>query len=177
MTKKLLTGLLLTLGLMSAANAKIYTLAPKTTQCYLLSHDKLQQKLACHMTATAATGSVWWTRRDFRLENGKIIKTLAKDSQRKYLAKTDKVIMPYTSEMNPSEEVISITTINNRPAIRQNRWLKNYQIMSWEEFWGDHTELLPSQINQMTDRLACLQVEDKSFEICTPYPDNDFRTD
>lgn len=46
--------------------------------------------------------------------------------------------------------------------------------MNWEEFWGNHTELLP---NQMTDRLACLQLENKSFEICTPYNHNDFRTD
>jgi hypothetical protein len=82
--------------------------------------------------------------------------------------------MPFTSELDRGDDQISIATINNQPAIRQNRWLKDYRVMNLEEFWGNHNQLLP---NQMTDRLACLQLEDKSFEICTHYHHNDFRTD
>lgn len=171
---KLLISLLWILGYNVGVHAKVYPLAPKQTQCYLFSHDKLQQKLSCTMTATAATGKIWWTRRDFQLANGSTITTLAKDTQRKYLAKTDKILMPVTVEGKSSDDQISIATLNHQPAIRQNRLLKDYHVLSWEEFWGGASELTPSEL---TDRLACLQVENKSFELCTPYADNDFRTD
>lgn len=174
MIKKLAIALGVALGLTGITHAEVYKLDPKSTQCYLFSHDKLQQKLACNMTATAATGKVWWTKRNFKLANEKTIKTFAKDTQRKYLSKTDKILMPFTSELDRGDDQISIATINNQPAIRQNRWLKDYRVMNLEEFWGNHNQLLP---NQMTDRLACLQLENKSFEICTPYNHNDFRTD
>ena len=59
MIKKLAMALGSVLGLMGIAHAEVYELNPKSTQCYLFSHDKLQQILACNMTATAATGKVW----------------------------------------------------------------------------------------------------------------------
>ncbi len=183
MLKRVLVGLFITVCGIAMAQAQDYQLDPITTQCYLFSHNQLQQNVNCQMTGKANTGKVWSKRQEFVLSTDQLsndqqreplIRTLVKTSQRKYLAKNDKILMPITSDGNKADDVIDIATLNGKPAIRQNRWLKSYQVMTDDEFWGENAEL---RSDKLTDRLACLQTEDNSFELCTPYADNDFRTD
>ncbi len=183
MLKHVIVGLVITICGLAMAQAQDYQLDPITTQCYLFSHNQLQQNVNCQMTGKANTGKVWSKRQEFVLSTGQLssdqqreplIHTLLKTSQRKYLAKNDKILMPITPDGNKADDVIDIATLNGKPAIRQNRWLKSYQVMTDDEFWGENAEL---RSDKLTDRLACLQTEDNSFELCTPYADNDFRTD
>jgi hypothetical protein len=183
MLKHVIVGLVITICGLAMAQAQDYQLDPITTQCYLFSHNQLQQNVNCQMTGKANTGKVWSKRQEFVLSTGQLssdqqreplIHTLLKTSQRKYLAKNDKILMPITPDGNKVDDIIDIAILNGKPAIRQNRLLKNYQLMTDDAFWGEDSELTS---DKLTDRLACLQSEDNSFELCTPYADNDFRTD